>query len=66
MLLVAATLVANRDVSIVVATRPALLGLEQCCHGLTFMQARGYNLDDRAATGRGGFDFNQCHVFLPY
>jgi hypothetical protein len=52
--------------AIVVATRTALLGLEQCRNGLAFMQARGNDLDDRTATGRGGFDFNQCHFFLPY
>jgi hypothetical protein len=30
------------------------------------VKTRGYDLDDRTAAGRGGFDFNQCHVLLPY
>jgi hypothetical protein len=65
-LLVAAALVANGDMAVVVATGAALLRLEQGRNRLALVQARGHNLDDRATTCRSGFDFNQCHGSLPY
>jgi hypothetical protein len=64
-MLVAAALVANRDVAVVVASGPALLALDERCDWRALVQAGVDDLDERPAPVRRGFDFDQCHDVRP-
>src|SRR6185503_4696507 len=60
-LLVAATLVAHRDVAVVVAARAALLALDERRHRRALVQRRVDDLDERAAPVRRRFDLDEWH-----
>jgi hypothetical protein len=60
-LLVSATLVPCRDVTVVVAAGVLRLRFEQPGHGRTLVQRVIDDLDNGAATRRGRFDFDECH-----
>src|SRR5262249_9791828 len=60
--LVAAALVAHRDVAVVVTARSALLALDERSDRPALVQVRIDDLDERAAPVRRGFDFDEWHV----
>ena len=65
-LLVPAAHVARRDLAGIVAARGLALALEQRVMRPPLVEVRIDDLDDRAAAGRGRFDFDQCHyLFSP-
>src|SRR6185437_744485 len=66
MLLVAATLVAHRDVAVVVASRAALLAFDERRHRRALVQARVDDLDERPAAVRRGLYFDEWHVRAPW
>jgi len=61
MVLVAATFMTNRDVTVVVAARLLELRLQQRCVRLTLEQVSARDLHHAAHTRRGGFHFNDGH-----